>query len=274
MTAAEAYLPHFILEGNTDPARNVLWGRRAQLTTPDGLRRPAGFKTGTTNDFRDVSGFGYIPGSLTTGVWMGNNNQEPLSNEISGGLFSADGPLFLWQEFMQLALNNPWDWNGQAAVPQTSFEQPAGIVTAPVCRWSGMAATTNCGQIITLPFLEGTVPPLDNVHFRGCLDLEAYIAQATPTRPNNWLIAADTWSDRLVNGQTGSRGDPANYKEDLRVQFAITPLFGERGFPSVCGERIARPSATPAPSGSTEPSPAPSDGGGGGGGGGGPPGPP
>ena len=114
-----------------------------------------------------------------------------------------------------------------------------------------MAATTNCGQIITLPFLEGTVPPLDNVHFRGCLDLEAYIAQATPTRPNNWLVAADTWSDRLVNGQTGSRGDPANYQEDLRVQFAITPLFGERGFPSVCGERIARPSPTPGPSGST-----------------------
>ena len=162
---------------------------------------------------------------------MGNNNQEPLSNEISGGLFSADGPLFLWQEFMQLALNNPWDWNGQAPVPQTSFDQPPGIVTATVCRWSGMAATTNCGQIITLPFLEGTVPPLDNVHSRGCLDLEAYIAQATPTRPNNWLIAADTWSDRLVNGQTGSRGDPANYKEDLRVQFAITPALRRARLP-------------------------------------------
>ena len=28
MTAAEAYLPHYILEGNTDPARNLLWGER------------------------------------------------------------------------------------------------------------------------------------------------------------------------------------------------------------------------------------------------------
>ncbi len=67
MTPAEAYLPHYILEGNTDPARNLLWGERAQLITPDGQRRPAGFKTGTTNDFRDVSGFGYIPGSLAVG---------------------------------------------------------------------------------------------------------------------------------------------------------------------------------------------------------------
>ena len=113
MTQAEAYLPHYILEGNTDPDRNLLWGERAQLNTPDGQRRPAGFKTGTTNDFRDVSGFGYVPGSLTTGVWMGNNNQEPMSNEFSGGLFSADGPLFLWHEFMEVALNQPWDWNGQ-----------------------------------------------------------------------------------------------------------------------------------------------------------------
>ena len=254
MTPAEAYLPHFILEGNTDPARNTLWGERARLTTPDGLRRPAGFKTGTTNEFRDVSGFGYVPGSLTTGVWMGNNNQESLSNEFSGGLFSADGPLFLWQEFMQLALNNPWDWNGQTPVAQTTFDQPPGIVLANVCRFSGMSAG-NCGgeRVIQLPFLEGTVPPLDNVHARGCLDLEAYVAQAG--RPENWLIAADTWSDRVVNGQTGARGDPSKYQEDLRVQFAIGALYGERGIPSVCGERVAQPSPSPGASGSGTPEP-------------------
>ena len=38
MTPAEAYLPHWILEGNTDPARNLLWGDRAILFT---RRRPA-----------------------------------------------------------------------------------------------------------------------------------------------------------------------------------------------------------------------------------------
>ena len=35
MTPAEAYLPHFILEGNTDPARNLLWGNaRASSSRP------------------------------------------------------------------------------------------------------------------------------------------------------------------------------------------------------------------------------------------------
>ena len=72
-----------------------------------------------------------------------------------------------------------------------------------------MSATTNCGRIITLPFLEGTIPPLDNVHTKGCLDLEQYVAQSVPERPDNWITAADTWSDRVVNGQTGASGDPA-----------------------------------------------------------------
>ncbi len=258
MTAAEAYLPHFILESNTDPERNVLWGDRTDLYTTDGQRRPAGFKTGTTNDFRDVSAFGYVPGSLTTGVWMGNNNQESMSSVLGQGLFSADGPLYLWEEFMELALNQPWNWNNQTPVGQTSFAQPAGIVTAEVCRWSGMAATGECGPTITLPFLEGTVPPADIVHSRGCLDLELYEAQATPNRPDEWITAADTWSDRLVNGQTGAIGDPGEYQDDERVQFQIAPIYGESGFPSVCGEVVFVP--TPAPVPSAEPPPPPASG--------------
>jgi membrane peptidoglycan carboxypeptidase len=265
MTPAEAYLTHYILEGNTDPDRNALWGERAQLNDRNGTRRTAAFKTGTTNDFRDVSGFGYIPGSLVTGVWMGNNNQEPMSNVLGQGLFSADGPLYLWQEFMTRALNEPWDWNGQQPLGQTSFDQPEGIVTEDVCRWTGMAATSRCGEILRdVPFLEGTVPPDDNVHPQGCLDLELYVGQAVPDRPTTWIEAADTWADRLINGRTGASGDPADYQENENVRFAISPLYGENWFPSVCGERvfIPRPAATPAPSAQ------PSGGGGGGGGGG------
>jgi hypothetical protein len=63
-----------------------------------------------------------------------------------------------------------------------------------------------------------------------------------------------------VNGQTGARGDPSKYQEDPRVQFAISPLYGERGIPSVCGERMARPAPTPAPSQTPEPSETPEPG--------------
>lgn len=55
---------------------------------------------------------------------MGNNNQERMSNVLGEGLFSADGPLYLWSEFMYLALNQPWEWNGGEPVGQTSVERP------------------------------------------------------------------------------------------------------------------------------------------------------
>ncbi|HEX2221231.1 MAG TPA: transglycosylase domain-containing protein [Candidatus Limnocylindria bacterium] len=261
MTPAEAYLMHYILEGNTDPRRNALWGERAQLETPDGRRRPAAFKTGTTNDFRDVSGFGYVPGSLVTGVWMGNNNQEPMSNQIRGGLFAADGPLFLWHDFMVEALNKPWEWNGRKPVGQTAFQRPEEIEMVRVCRWTGLRATRNCGRVVEMPFLPDTVPPTDNLFTRGCLDLVGYLERAQPERPESWIDAAREWSARLVTGATGARGDPGKYMDDERVRFAIAPLYGESGFPPVCGQRFTRAVAPIAPVG---PAPPPPGGGGGG----------
>lgn len=158
---------------------------------------------------------------------------------------------------MDLAINNPWDWNGGEPVPQTAFEQPDGIVTEEVCRFSGMAATNRCEDTVELPFLEGTVPPADNVHSRGCLNLEKYLDGATPERPENWIEAADTWTDRLISGQTGARGDPSEYQDDERVRFAIAPIYGERGFPSVCAERRASLGFAPAPAAVPGPGPAP-----------------
>jgi membrane peptidoglycan carboxypeptidase len=248
MTQAEAYLTHWILEGNTDPRRNVLWGSRAELTDANGARRKAGFKTGTTNDFRDVSGFGYVPGSLVTGVWMGNNNQEPLSNRLGQGLFSADGPLYLWHDFMEIALNQPWDWNGKQPVPQADFPQPNGIVTANVCRFSGMAATGSCGPTQKMPFLDGTVPPPDNLHSKGCFDIEQAIRQDS-RRPAEWVAAAHNWADRFVNGQLGAVGDPTKLKEHPDYHLSIVPVLGNSGFGApICGEVRATPTPTPGPS--------------------------
>ncbi|HEX2141284.1 MAG TPA: transglycosylase domain-containing protein, partial [Candidatus Limnocylindria bacterium] len=251
MTAAEAYLTHWILDGNTDPRRNVIWGSRAQLTDAAGNRREAGFKTGTTNDFRDVSGFGYVPGSLVTGVWMGNNNQEPMSNVLGRGLFSADGPLYLWHDFMQIALNQPWDWNGQQPVPQTTFERPSGITMANICQFSGMRATNGCGPTREMPFVEGTVPPPDDLHSKGCLDIVQAVAR-DDRRPDEWVEAAQTWADRLVNGQTGAVGDPTKLKENPNYRLRISPVPGNNGYGgSICGRLRAtpRPAPTAPPSG-------------------------
>jgi len=266
MTRAEAFLTHWIIEGNTNPQTNVLWGSRAMLTTPGGERRHAGFKTGTTNDFRDVSGFGYVPGSLVTGVWMGNNNQEPLSNALGQGLFSADGPLYLWHDFMQSALNGRWAWNGHKPVPQTDFPKPDGVVMAKVCKYSGMAATSSCGQTREVPFLDGTVPPPDNVHSKGCFDIVQEVRN-DDRRPQQWVDSAQEWADRLVNGQLGSVGDPTKLKENSNYRLGIAPVLGNSGYGQpICGHVVATPKPTRGPHDSGKPKP--SDGGGGGGGGG------
>jgi peptidoglycan glycosyltransferase len=250
MTAAEAYLTHWILRGNTDPDQNVIWGPNAFLTDPSGRRREAGFKTGTTNDFRDVSGFGYVPGGLVTGVWMGNNNMEPLSNALGQGVFSADGPMRLWRDFMQTALNRPAAWNGRKPVERTTFARPDGIVMEEVCKFSGMRATSSCGDTREIPFLEGTVPPPDNVHPRGCLDVELAVAEDN-RRPPEWVQAAETWANRLVNRQTGSIGDPEKLKENPSNRLRIAPLPGNSGFGSICGQVTftQRPNPTDDPGG-------------------------
>ena len=248
MTAAEAYLTHWILRGNTDPDQNVIWGPNAFLTDPSGRRREAGFKTGTTNDFRDVSGFGYVPGGLVTGVWMGNNNMEPLSNALGQGVFSADGPMRLWRSFMQTALNQRSPWNSRKPVEITTFERPDGVVMERVCKFSGMRATPSCGETREMPFLEGTVPPPDNVHPNGCLDVELAVARDN-RRPPEWVQAAETWANRLVNRQTGSIGDPDKLKENPSYRLRIAPLPGNTGFGSICGQVIFIPQPDPTDNG-------------------------
>jgi peptidoglycan glycosyltransferase len=242
MTAAEAYLTHWIIEGNTNPATNLFWGPRAQLRDPSGARRHAGFKTGTTDDFKDVSGMGYIPGSLTVGVWMGNNNQEPMSHRIQGGLFAADGPLYLWHDFIDVAINQPWDWNNHAAVPNLDFAAPPGIVMANVCRFSGMSPPNCGGPTITIPFLEGTVPPPDNVHRAdewhpdGCFDIVGYVQQAG--RPANWVAAAAGWADKFNNGSEATSGS----------RYAIGQVPGRAGYGApICGPLRATPTPDPTP---------------------------
>lgn len=56
-------------------------------------------KTGTTNNSKDAWTIGYNP-NLVTGVWVGNNNNEPMSQQPS---ITFAGPI--WNEFMSKALS-------------------------------------------------------------------------------------------------------------------------------------------------------------------------
>ena len=63
-----AWLMTDILKDSTDPLINTIFGPRLQVVNgpvsdlnPKGERRPAAAKTGTTNDLRDLSVYGYLP---------------------------------------------------------------------------------------------------------------------------------------------------------------------------------------------------------------------
>jgi len=66
-----------------------------------GLGRPAGGKTGTTNDFTDAWFLGFTP-ELTAGVWVGNDDKAVSLGKPETGAIAA---LPIWLEFMQGALD-------------------------------------------------------------------------------------------------------------------------------------------------------------------------
>ncbi len=66
------------------------------------LGRPAGGKTGTTNDFTDTWFLGFTP-QLTTGVWMGYDDKRV---SLGRGETGASTALPIWLQFMQAALED------------------------------------------------------------------------------------------------------------------------------------------------------------------------
>jgi penicillin-binding protein 1A len=79
---------------------NVMFANVIENGTGRGARidRPAGGKTGTSQDFRDAWFVGYTA-ELVTGVWFGNDDGTPMRRVTGAGL-----PARVWRNFMLDAL--------------------------------------------------------------------------------------------------------------------------------------------------------------------------
>ncbi|MEX0626094.1 MAG: transglycosylase domain-containing protein [Chloroflexota bacterium] len=156
-----AYLVTDILADNTNPATNIIWGQRFQLTTDAG-RRPATLKTGTTNDFRDLQAFGYLApdedpavdeGAIITGVWVGNSDFSAIQD-----VFAADGPTFIWHDYMA-------EVTAAKELPLREFTRPAGIVEAEVDALTGMLPGEFTTETVTEDFAAAHQPTQrDSLH--------------------------------------------------------------------------------------------------------------
>jgi penicillin-binding protein 1A len=87
--------------------------QRGTGTPARALGRPAGGKTGTTNDFTDAWFIGFSP-EITAGVWVGYDDKAVSLGKPETGAIAA---LPIWLEFMQGALSGKPVQDFQKVVP-------------------------------------------------------------------------------------------------------------------------------------------------------------
>jgi penicillin-binding protein 1A len=108
------------------------------------LGKPAGGKTGTTNDSFDTWFLGFTADQVA-GVWLGfDQNEQPLGRAETGGRAA----LPIWLSFMQAALRDR---------PQPDFPVPEGIVFARIDPKTGAAVPPFAPGVLE-PYLDGTAP--------------------------------------------------------------------------------------------------------------------
>jgi membrane peptidoglycan carboxypeptidase len=171
ISAPTAYMLSDILKGNTMRSQNPIWAEKLELRNgPRGEHRPAAVKTGTANDARDLSTYGYLAPpkkdsapAWAVGVWIGNSDHStPRSSDPATSLTGA-APM--WRSFMRRLTNND---------PIADFQEPKGVVTARIDAWSGGAPGPWTRETKTELFRAGTQPGARNAVDRpGLLYSEA-----------------------------------------------------------------------------------------------------
>ncbi len=137
LSAQTAYIMVSLMRSVVDAGT----GRRARWM---GFTRPAGGKTGTSNNFCDNWFIGYSP-QITAGGWVGFDEKISLGRNQDG----AKNGVPMWAEFMIAAHDS---------LATIDFEEPDGIFHADVCLESGELATDRCTEVRSEVFVEGTEP--------------------------------------------------------------------------------------------------------------------
>ena len=237
---AAAYIITDTLAGNTNPSINPYWGQ-FELTNGSGQHRPATLKTGTNNDAKDLSAFGYIgvPSAadrtkgeyaLAVGAWNGNSDNSVVSN-ASNPVFSIDVTTYVWQGFLQEATKS-WSLNG--------FPKPSGLDQAAVDPWTGTLASGSGPQVTQL-FLPGTAPT-SALPANTCGDSVLTSIGFEKDNPA-WLAADRAWLKRAQKGVFVS-GGPKGTRTSYFYNGQFNP-YGRSWGPLVDGSGCGSPSPSP-----------------------------
>lgn len=289
-----AYIMTNILDSNTRPNQNPIWGD-FELLSIDGQHRPATLKTGTSNDANDLVAFGYTAPpdqagrdageyALVVGAWSGNSDGSPVLTP-QNPVLSVDVVAPMWRGFMR-EVTESW--------PLRDFARPVGITEADVDAWSGGAPTQFTTQTVRELFIDGTVPgpdttkvgvqvlrdPIDPEKFylwvEGCAgvpETKGFLAlEGAEPGHADWQLANLDWINRAKQGP-GTPGGPGSERTDTSYIFTsrYTPYgrswgapfaptdscIGVSPSPSLSESPSFSPSITPEVSITPEPTPPP-----------------
>jgi membrane peptidoglycan carboxypeptidase len=257
-TPQASYIISDILAGNTVKSVNPIWARW-QIIEKDSdgnVRRPAAYKTGTTNDRKDTHAYGYLappkdpnaPG-LVVGVWMGNSNSTPNTDALS---LASSGPL--WSRILTEVSQN---------LPIAKFERPDGLVEKEVDAFSGLLPGPGTVETVKELFIKGTEPTRrDDLHVSVQIDgATGLLWQEGCTGPvqtrmfldfsgaeprfEEWQRYTQGWAQRAARG-VGVRGGPKKTRTMYFYNLSFHPFgatWGGRFKPTkVCS---AQPQACP-----------------------------
>ncbi len=127
------------------------------------LGRPAGGKTGTSNDFKDNWFMAYTR-DLVCGVWVGRDDFKTIGANATGGQTAAP----IWTEFMKAA---------HPATPIRDFDAPSDVYFVRATVDKGLPAKPGTPNSVLLPFRRGTLP--------------AQFAKGAHTPPGSSVFATD-----------------------------------------------------------------------------------
>ncbi len=126
-----------------DLMKNVV--ERGTGTKAKELGRPAGGKTGTSNDFKD-NWFMAFTRDLVCGVWVGRDDFKSIGFDATGGTTAAP----IWTDFMKAA---------HPPTPIRDFDPPPGVYFVRATPDRGRPASPGTPGALLLPFKRGTLPP-------------------------------------------------------------------------------------------------------------------
>ncbi|MCI0584792.1 MAG: hypothetical protein L0227_18210, partial [Chloroflexi bacterium] len=203
--------------GNTIASVNRYWATWAVYDKDK--RRPAAYKTGTTDENKDIDAFGYVAPpkdpeapAIAVGIWLGNSDADAINPVTS---VSSSAPL--WSHIITEVTKG---------TPIEKFKRPDGIVEARVDAWSGMKPGPGTESTITELFIEGTEDGLrrDDMHVEREIDAATGLLwdegctgpmesryfldfSQVESRFPQWQRYTRGWAERAARG-AGVRGGP------------------------------------------------------------------